>query len=149
MIELTLVCDGCERTIAVPISTPPEKARRQLTLASTEWPRNLLCPHCNQVFAYPVKRFGRTFRDMLDQSEPREYPASVSIQVKCGDSNCQSLVRVVAIVNISDDIKSDAVGAIAIARYGQGERAVTCLLGHKQSGKPQSGSVRVELEAGW
>jgi hypothetical protein len=145
MIELTVTCDGCRRTIWLPKTTPPEKARGQLSLASVEWPRNVLCPHCNRVFAYLAQCFDLASRDMPDQSELRQCPVCVCIRTRCGDKSCTAHVRVSAVVNVSDDIKSDVVSAIANARYD----GACCQQGHIQSGKPQLGSVVVELETDW
>ena len=145
MADLTLECDGCQRTIYIPKTMPPDKAQRQLGFASVELPRNFLCPHCSQVFSYPIGAFQIRRSEMPVPREPLECPICVSVNTRCDDKNCTALVRVSVIVNLSDDIRADALASITAARYF----AARCQQGHMQKGKAMSGAFEVFLEPDW
>ena len=142
---LTVKCDGCGKTIQLPRTTPPEKALRQLTFASVELPRNVLCPYCSRVFSYPIERFEIRQFEMQDQLKSLGDLVCVCIHTTCASSNCAALVRVFAAVNVSDDIKFHSLDVISQSVFA----TAVCQRGHRQIQKPQSGAFEVQLEPDW
>ena len=145
-IFLTVDCDGCGKPIRLPNTKPPEKALRQLALASVELPRNVLCPNCNRVFAYPIERFDLRKFEKPFQPEHHEDPVCVCIYTKCADNNCIALVRVTLVVNVSDDIRLSVLDIMQSAAFA----TAACKQGHPQPAKPPKGaSFDVQLEPDW
>jgi len=140
MSELTLVCHECGHTIYIPRAKPPEKALRQLVFFPTHEPQgNFLCPHCSRVSFYTIEDFQIRLSETPVPLEPREHPVCVSVRTKCDTQSCTALVRVAVIVNVSADIKADALASITAARY----YGAQCPNGHRQRGRPLAGAFAV------